>query len=891
MEIAHYIALHTQCLQLWDTYFIGVAHAPVMYLTLGRSVEKVAFAVEHLCMESSHPSSRIVHPDTRHSAEKVLWLALYKLSALLQDIENLLQRLKVTPDKPPQWWLNFAQKARFGHRESFGDLTQQLDFHAWALSMTTKTFHREVLYRKLETFSLSAGTLETVLQQQFVSAGYGTESSSIRSGQDQGVDLVQEFIAFSDYHDGRDIFEAANIMTIIRLAMYWTHRAVDALACIEKTKSLPVKAYANILKAGWILQRLQMDQRSRSEECTAIMISLSEDVVFELKRINELKVILPTNEQLVSEADLRIWLDDLEENESETLDARGALPTHSTDNRVDAVSPLFSGVEEQDHATWQRPSPELLKTSVRAQRSSVGSDAQATSPLHASENEILARSPDSRTTYTTLASSIDAQQSSTLSHQSSLSSTSSNPVGRKALPRMQLPTLTEPLERNQTQTLTTQQKRTTFSPDSMQYGVPPLHSYSSHRENTPRETRAGEEQLSPSDASSPSKLRQHLERSPHTHVSDLEAYDPSNPPSNFGSQSHSTSHDYIPPSPMPDLRDLDERPGEVEIMKACFQSMILSASDSFEAQSVWESCSIRIFRKADSSVRLLTFRDSGIDQRFIYPNETEIVPEYGYHKDEPIVYLRRIRPESSSKPSTSQTLSMFTDSEESSTASLYYRFDNANDMFNFQLAFTGEAVEIDIKAVRTVRFKRSLLDGEHSNYKARIQLWREQSIQTVGSGSGARSLNAGSIAGTIRSQGATDSILKVATTRLVIFFEESMVMLFVTDSVAIEARARTNVIRIKPSSYRTFGNPSSVRARFLGTREQSGGMRLDKKGLTIDSEESFDEFKWFEIDFYSEEEMSYFRNDFCSIINERRKERRRVEDLKRLAANGVRSSR
>lgn len=77
-----------------------------------------------------------------------------------------------------------------------------------------------------------------------------------------------------------------------------------------------------------------------------------------------------------------------------------------------------------------------------------------------------------------------------------------------------------------------------------------------------------------------------------------------------------------------------------------------------------------------------------------------------------------------------------------------------------------------------------------------------------------------------------------------------------TDSVAIEARARTNVIRIKPSSYHTFGNPSSVRARFLGTRAQSGGMRLDKKGLTIDSEESFDEFKWFEIDFYSEDGMS-----------------------------------
>lgn len=120
------------------------------------------------------------------------------------------------------------------------------------------------------------GTLETLLQQQFVSAGYGTESSSIRSGLDQGVDLVQEFIAFSDYRDGRDIFEAGNIMTLTRLAMYWTHRGVDALTDIEKAKSLPVKAYANILKAGWILQRLQMDQRSRSKECTAIIISLSE---------------------------------------------------------------------------------------------------------------------------------------------------------------------------------------------------------------------------------------------------------------------------------------------------------------------------------------------------------------------------------------------------------------------------------------------------------------------------------------------------------------------------------------------------------------------------------------------------------------------------------------
>ena len=57
-------------------------------------------------------------------------------------------------------------------------------------------------------------------------------------------------------------------------------------------------------------------------------------MVFELKRINELKVSLPTNEQLVSEADLRIWLDDLEETESEPLDTRGVLLAHTRENRA-----------------------------------------------------------------------------------------------------------------------------------------------------------------------------------------------------------------------------------------------------------------------------------------------------------------------------------------------------------------------------------------------------------------------------------------------------------------------------------------------------------------------------------------------------------------------------
>lgn len=213
-------------------------------------------------------------------------------------------------------------------------------------------------------------------------------------------------------------------------------------------------------------------------------------------------------------------------------------------------------------------------------------------------------------------------------------------------------------------------------------------------------------------------------------------------------------------------------------MKDVFQTMLLSASDSFEIKPVWESCSIRIFRKAEAGVRILTFRDSGIDQRFITLKDVEMVPEYGYHKDVPVIYLRKISPDAYYQSIKSRKPDIFMGAEDLSAASLYYRFDNAEDMFNFQLAFTGEAVEIDIKSVRTVRFKRSLLDGEHSNYKARVQLWREQTFTTVASKNDARTVVGGSIAGTIRSRGITESLLKVPSTRLVIFFEEFIIMLF-----------------------------------------------------------------------------------------------------------------
>lgn len=517
-----------------------------------------------------------------------------------------------------------------------------------------------------------------------------------------------------------------------------------------------------------------------------------QDILFELRRVNELKIVLPTHEQLVQEMDLRIWLDDLEESELNKKGPPKALqPVTTRDRPVGIVRPILSpGLKREDSAHHRTASQETSKLAARSTRPLSGAATHTKSPSQASVNETITASSDSRATNLTAPSTIDTQQSNLPSPQSPNSTpvsphSASNSLSRKALPKATLPTVAEPTETNPLHP-NVPNRRITIPPDSMQYGVPPLHAYST--ENAGRDTKVEEERVLPSKPSSSSLVRKYLEYSVEN-MSDLQAYDPANPPFQSGHHSRPSNHDPVnsalpitgheqsPLSPAQDSRDWDERPGEVEIMKPIFQNMLMFASESFDARPVWESCSIRIFRKADVGVRLVTYRDSGIDQRFISLNDTEIVPEYGYQKDEPVLYLRRCRPGANQTPGFPRSFNS-NGAEDLSAVSLYYRFDNSEDMFNFQMAFTGEAVEIDIRAVRTVRFKRSLLDGEHSNYKARVQLWHEQIIPTVASGGDPTSPVGGSISGTIRSRGVAESILKVPSTRLVIYFEELMIVMF-----------------------------------------------------------------------------------------------------------------
>lgn len=479
-----------------------------------------------------------------------------------------------------------------------------------------------------------------------------------------------------------------------------------------------------------------------------------------MKRINELNVALPTNQQLVQEGDFRIWLDDLDESEAESQTPGVSGTPANDDYQHNLVSPLFSKSDKRSDAAWSSARPDVALTT----------ETVPTSPSQASDGF---RSPDSRTNSTNFSSRVNAQRSSLLSQQSSQSSSAESSLAT----RKQLPSAGQiPATLGRTQSL---------KPDSMQYGVPPLHSHSSSRDIGLRETRGGSEPMSAPYTNGPEVPSKHPSRppipKPLSTPSDLEAYDPANPPPGSGRHRRPSTRDDTALSPAPGPRDLeerraelDERPGELEIMKDHFRSMELSASEGFELNPYWEKCTVRIFRREDGSARLLTLLESKVDFRYLTLNETEIVPEYGYHSNDssPVIYFRK----STADKSRSTVIPKPPGTDDPAAASLYYKFNNLDHMFNFQLAFTGERVELDMKGIRTVRYKRNLLDGEHSQYKARIQLWREQFHPTVASG--VEPPYSRAISGTIRSQGAASSALKFANTRLVIYFEEIMVFLF-----------------------------------------------------------------------------------------------------------------
>lgn len=117
-------------------------------------------------------------------------------------------------------------------------------------------------------------------------------------------------------------------------------------------------------------------------------------------------------------------------------------------------------------------------------------------------------------------------------------------------------------------------------------------------------------------------------------------------------------------------------------------------------------------------------------------------------------------------------------------ATFYYRFPNPADLYNFQEAFLSERVELEIPAVRTVRYRKGLIGGEHSNYETRVQIWKE--ISSTAKLNGAmNSHRAPSIATTYRKKPDEDNPLKLFTSKLIVYLHEIIMIILSTLPLAI----------------------------------------------------------------------------------------------------------
>lgn len=217
------------------------------------------------------------------------------------------------------------------------------------------------------------------------------------------------------------------------------------------------------------------------------------------------------------------------------------------------------------------------------------------------------------------------------------------------------------------------------------------------------------------------------------------------------------------------------------------------------------------------------------------------------------------------------------------------------DMFSFQQAFLRESVEADTQNARAIKYTRGFLSGEQTTNNARVQLWKPLEAEDFGDTVSCRnSLTGASVGlGSTKRSVAPSEQIRVKPTRLVLYLDEMIYSIFITDDlVHTISNTSPRTLKIRPSSHRRgFNNPTSVKACVLGDpkRDISGGFRLDKEGLGIESQEAFDDFKWLEIVFQTEAECAYFVEDISVALQERRKERRVVEVLRKKAGRGVKA--
>lgn len=946
LNAALYICTQQCAAALYTTYFRWV-HAPTGYTFLGQEIDRLSRALEHLSTEIQNPDSKVVRSDNSRAAAECLGLALDGVHASLIEVERMLTALHDAPHNT-EHGLEFAVKTQFsGGEKKLQELQERVGYHCWAFDLVMRMLMGNdaiALWNSIETMDVT-GQLRRMLSEQ----ADEKEKTPI-VGRFEKLCIYDEKNLFTDFpvaiairvamfwtfeaisklgHVAEtkhvspsgylDLLKAAWLLQELRESQSLGLSSDEARAVVALVSTELLFTFSTLVKASCFPDREAIETHG---DFRIILEHLVEDnnmpapftggslqTVWEHGILNTTATVPPNSCKRVGSTNPNAA--PTQGPEVSTAHSTPSLPPPPyTAVAADGLPgpgglPFTPPCIPQRGCSNRTRRPPINNLRVETHRDYHHEAVLVEQPKEAN----VSKPPSPLSPILSLEDILPYCNAEPEMSEASDGSgfMSPSPTTSEIIDEIYCDSPTLGLEEcfNEPVRIGPLTPEPVFTPATLQRNeaptlleLPPRQptvsrsssgsSSSSYVMANPSPTLLEEKELPPL----PPLLAPELSR----RASVLQIYD-SRAPSLDGppGEEDSWNVDFAV--------EYGVRPGEREIMPESFAQMKLKTSEACRGQTVWEECIIRVFEtQITGEYRLLTLRGKNVDQRYLRPSATEFVPEYGYHESLPVVFLRKAGPGTYSSNLHSKDRGSITRRKSSVSsfsgtgqagppplATLCYKFYNLVDMFAFQQAFLQESVEADVQNIRSIRYTRGFLSGEHTTHKARIQLWKPAGTELSGGLSSYRNSIVLSQAPSLRSAAPPDEV-RVNATRLVMYLDEIIISIFVTDDIMIAIPNNSpRTLRIRPSSHKAFGNPSSVKACVLGDpkRDLSGGFRLDKEGMGIEKQEAFDDFKWFEIEFQTDAECRCFAEEFTAALQQRRRERLMVEELKKKASRGI----
>lgn len=322
-------------------------------------------------------------------------------------------------------------------------------------------------------------------------------------------------------------------------------------------------------------------------------------------------------------------------------------------------------------------------------------------------------------------------------------------------------------------------------------------------------------------------------------------------------------------------RQQGERPGEVLIFESCARSAP-SLEEPFSLSFV------KVYRNTLSDdLRLVTTTADDAAKvtstHNVRNNQVKLVPMYAYDsRRKNQVYLQEIDKRNYPAGATKATPVL---------SSPLYEFNSFQDALEFQGKILEEDVLLDISSIR---FLKCALDGFHVRQidAPRVQLWHQRRSISQSS----REAGSFSSSGTTLSAACPDRTTLLCA-RLVMFLgrAQEYLTIFVTDDVSIKDKdpATLTFVPTKYAGIDRLKSRRGIKCLQVSEMDSTAGIRLDKKGLRMEDEDSFTMYKTFELSFENEQGRDSFRQTWSQVLEARRVERLRLKKIRLEMAQNI----